>query len=133
MNEASDPTAATMSRKQAAVSFLHLASSGKVREAYRAYLGPGFRHHNPYFRGDAESLMKAMEENAAKNPHKVLEVQRALEDGALVAVHSRVRLKPEELGVGLVHIFRFDGDRIVELWDLAQPVPPESPNENGMF
>ena len=29
--------------------------------------------------------------------------------------------------------FRFQGDRIVELWDLGQPVPEKSPNENGMF
>jgi predicted SnoaL-like aldol condensation-catalyzing enzyme len=32
-----------------------------------------------------------------------------------------------------VHIFRFRGDKIVELWDLGQEVPESSPNENGMF
>jgi predicted SnoaL-like aldol condensation-catalyzing enzyme len=58
-----------------------------VREAYQKYIGRNFRHHNPFFRGDAASLRIAMEENAAKNPNKVL---RALEDGDLVAVHSRV-------------------------------------------
>ena len=35
--------------------------------------------------------MIAMEEIAAKNPNKVLEIQRALEDGDLGAVHSRVK------------------------------------------
>jgi hypothetical protein len=45
-----------------------------VREAYRAHVRPGFRHHNPFFRGDAEVLMTAMEENAVKNPDKALEV-----------------------------------------------------------
>ena len=38
-----------------------------------------------------------------------------------------------ERGFAVVHIFRFDGDRIVELWDLAQEVPDHSPNANGMF
>lgn len=52
----------TGSRKEAAIEFLRLASSGKVREAFRAHAGPGFRHHNPFFHGDAESLMAAMEE-----------------------------------------------------------------------
>ena len=42
-------------RKEAAVSFLKLAASGKVDEAYGSYIGANFRHHNPYFRGDAES------------------------------------------------------------------------------
>jgi predicted SnoaL-like aldol condensation-catalyzing enzyme len=32
-----------------------------------------------------------------------------------------------------VHIFRFDGDRIAEPWDIGQPVPAESVNTNGMF
>jgi predicted SnoaL-like aldol condensation-catalyzing enzyme len=120
-------------QKEAAIDFLRLASSGKVREAYRRYVAPGFRHHNAFFKSDAESLMLAMEENAAKNPEKVLDVQRALQDGDLVAVHSRVRMNPSDRGAALVHIFRFEGDRVAELWDIAQPVPEESPNELGMF
>ncbi len=121
------------SHKEVALSFLRIAASGKVREAYQKHVAPGFRHHNPYFRGDAESLMIGMEENAAKNPNRVLEVQRAIEEGDLVAVHSRVRMKPGEPGLAVVHVFKFQGDRIAELWDLGQPVPENSPNENGMF
>jgi enamine deaminase RidA (YjgF/YER057c/UK114 family) len=37
------------SNKDAAVTFLKLAASGKVREAYSKFVGPGFRHHNPFF------------------------------------------------------------------------------------
>jgi predicted SnoaL-like aldol condensation-catalyzing enzyme len=121
------------SRKDAAIEFLTLAATGQVREAYQRHVGPGFRHHNPYFRGDAASLMKAMEENAVTSPVKSLEVQRALADGELVAVHSRIRQNPEDRGLAVVHIFRFHGDRIVELWDSAQAVPENSVNENGMF
>jgi predicted SnoaL-like aldol condensation-catalyzing enzyme len=77
--------------------------------------------------------MIAMEENAARNPDKVLEIQRALEESDLVAAHSRVRQQPGELGAAVVHIFKFQDDRIVELWDVGQPVPDNSPNENGMF
>ncbi len=123
----------TETRKQATVKFLQLASSGKVKEAYQSYVGAGFRHHNPYFKGDAATLMAAMEENAEKNPNKAIEILRTLEDGDLVAVHARVRLNPSDLGVATVHVFRFEGDRIVELWDVGQPVPEDSPNENGMF
>lgn len=70
-----------LSIKENAVSFLQLASSGKVRKAYKRYISPNFRHHNPYFRGDAESLMLAMEENAAKTPDKILDVTRAIQEG----------------------------------------------------
>lgn len=121
------------SLKDKAVSFLQLVASGNVREAYQRYVGPGFRHHNPFFRGDADSLMLAMEENAAKNPHKILEVKRAIEEGDIVAVHSHVKQRQDDLGGAVVHIFRFHNDHIVEFWDVGQPIPENSPNENGMF
>jgi len=35
--------------------------------------------------------------------------------------------------VRVVHILRFEGDRIVELWDIGQEIPQDSPNEHGMF
>jgi len=121
------------SRKEKAVSFLQQVASGEVREAYRRYIGTDFRHHNRYFRGDADSLMLAMEENAAKNPQKIFEVKRVIEEGDLVAVHSHVKQKPEDLGGAVVHIFRFHNELIVELWDVGQPIPENSPNENGVF
>jgi len=122
-----------MTNRETAIEFLRLASSGSVREAYRRHAGPGFRHHNPFFRAGAEALMAAMEENARLNPNKVLEVQRALQDGDLVAVHSWIRQEPGDPGASVVHIFRFQGSHIAELWDIGQPVPKDSPNEHGMF
>ena len=119
--------------KDKAISFLELASSGKVREAYSKYIGAGFRHHNPYFEGSAESLEAAMQENARQNPDKVFEVKRALADDDFVVIHGLVRHKPGELGVAVVHIFRFVQGEIVELWDVGQPVPDGSPNKYGMF
>ena len=120
-------------KKDAAVSFLNLAASGRVREAYANRVTAGFKHHNPFFAGDANSLMAGMEENARQNPHKRLDVLHALEDGDFVAVHSHVRQTPTDRGAAVVHVFRFDGDRIAELWDVGQPVPEQSVNANGMF
>ena len=119
--------------KQAAIEFLTMVSSGQVDEAYKRYVGDRFGHHNPYFRGDAESLRVGMQENATLNPEKRCEVKRAIQEGDTVAVHSRVRQNPKDRGFSVVHIFRFEGDRIVELWDIGQAEPEESVNENGMF
>lgn len=52
------------------------------QEAYERYVGGNFRHHNPYFRGDAKSLQTAMAENAAKNPNKKVDIQFALQEGS---------------------------------------------------
>jgi predicted SnoaL-like aldol condensation-catalyzing enzyme len=78
-------------------------------------------------------LMTAMEENALKNPNKIFEIQRSLEDGNLVAVHSRVQLKHGDIEIAVIHIFKFEHNKIVELWDFGQAVPTDIVNENGMF
>jgi predicted SnoaL-like aldol condensation-catalyzing enzyme len=119
--------------KTIATSFLELASSGKVDEAYTKFVGVGFRHHNPFFEGAAEALQAGMKDNASKNPNKVIAVKRVIAEGEFVVTHSHVRQNPSELGAAVVHIFRFEGGKIVELWDLGQPIPEKSLNENGMF
>jgi predicted SnoaL-like aldol condensation-catalyzing enzyme len=119
--------------KEIALDFLNLAAKGQSREAFKLYVGQGFKHHNVYFKGDGDTLMNAMEEAAINNPDRIFEVQRTLCDGDLVAIHSRVIQKPNDLEVALIHIFRFESDKIVELWDFGQAVPEDTVNENGMF
>jgi predicted SnoaL-like aldol condensation-catalyzing enzyme len=119
--------------KTAATHFLELTAVGKVNEAYDLYVGPGFRHHNMHFKGDADSLKAAMIESASYLPAKVLEIQFAIQEEKKVAVYSKVVIYPGEPGVALVHFFRFVDGKIVELWDLAQAPPDELINENGLF
>jgi predicted SnoaL-like aldol condensation-catalyzing enzyme len=123
-----------MSNNQdAAIAFLELSASGQAHEAFEKFIGSDFRHHNPYFAGSVAALLMAMEENARQNPNKVLEIKRTIAEGEFVVVHSHVRQKPGDLGAAVVHIFRFEAGRIVELWDVGQLIPKESPNPYGMF
>ncbi len=122
-----------MSHKDDALSFLRLAAAGRAREALDKHAAPRFTHHNPYFPADPAALVKGMDHNARQYPGKAFDVQRALEDGDFVAVHSRVRMQPADRGIAVVHIFRFEDCRIAELGDVAQPVPAESTNAGGMF
>ena len=122
-----------MTKKEIVTHFLHLSAKGQSREAFKLYVAPDFIHHNAYFKGDRNTLMLAMEENAIQNPNKIFEIQRILEDDHLVAVHSRIQLQQNNLELAIMHIFRFQGNKIVELWDFGQPVPKDMINENGMF
>jgi predicted SnoaL-like aldol condensation-catalyzing enzyme len=122
-----------MHAKDIALSFLNLVTSGKIKEAYELHVAPGFRHHNPYFKGDAKSLQIGMEENESRFPNKKLEVYQIIAEGDRVSVHSHVTLKKGELEIAVVHIFKFKNDKIIELWDVGQQIPQESLNENGMF
>lgn len=121
------------SNKDKAIEFLHLAASGRPREGAKRLVHPDFVHHNPYFKGDTESLLRAMEENAKEYPDKKFEILRVLEDGDLVAVHERVKLTPESPVIALIHIFQFKDGKMIEEWEAATMEPDDMPNENGMF
>jgi len=127
------PVKKSQSRKDIAKAFLRMAATGKVREAYDSFVDKGFRHHNAYYRGDAESLRKGMEEAHAQFPQTSIEIQRAIEEGNLVAVHSKVKHSPTGRDIAVVHIMRFKGPRIAEFWDVGMEAPESSPNEHGMF
>lgn len=73
-----------------------------------------------------------MAENAKQFPNKTYESLRTLEDGDLAAVHGKVTLAPDSQW-SVIHIFRFEGDKIIEEWEASQEVIKDSPNENGIF
>lgn len=52
-------------------------------------------------------------------------------DGLTVITHSLVA--KQQMNIAVVHIFRFENSKIVELWDLGQVIEMNSPNCNGMF
>lgn len=123
-----------LSQKQIAVRFLELAAAGEVDEAYSNYTAPNFKHHNPYYASDATSLKEGMRESAAETPNKVFEVQHVIEDGDLVAVHSKIEMQMNGLTtLAVVHICRFENGKIAEFWDIGQIQPDPLVNENGMF
>ena len=123
----------TKSFKVIAKDFLILSSKGIVREAFKQYAHPKFKHHNVCFKGDAESLIFAIEENARNNPNMIFEIKHVLQDGDLVAVHSYARQNANDLGAAICHFFQFSEDKIIEMWDFGQTVPAEMENEHGMF
>ncbi len=120
-------------RKKAAVDFLNLVVAGQIEEAYRKHIDLGGKHHNAYTPAGFPALKKGMMENHAQFPQKKFDIKRVLADGDLVATHSHVVLRPGELELSVVHMFRFQGDKIVELWDCAQQVPADSTNQDGLF
>ena len=78
--------------------------------------------------------MTAMQEAARTTPNRSIEIKHVYEDGDRVIVQSLVtRQEADAPKIAVVHIFRFEQDRVAELWDVAQPISADSPNENGMF
>ena len=120
-------------QKNMAVQFLQLVVAGQIEEAYRKFVNMNGKHHNPFFPAGFPALKKGMEENHNQFPDKQLMVKHILGDGDTVAVHSRLVMGKGERDLSVVHIFRFRGDKIEEMWDCGQFVPTDSPNKDGAF
>lgn len=119
--------------KDTAVDFLTLVVAGRIDEAYQKYVDMQGRHHNVYYPSDFTSLKQGMMENHSQFPTKQINVKHIIAEDSLVAVHSNIVMSPGETGVAVVHLFRFDGGRIVEMWDIGQSIPTDSPNQAGAF
>ena len=120
------------SRKLIAELFLKLACIDVAR-AFRDLVAPNLRHHNVWFPADPQSLQAAMADNLRQHPDKKLAIMQSIEEGDRVAVLSHVTFGPNSKGYAVAHVFRFEGDRIAEMWDLGQEIPENSPNTNGPF
>ena len=119
--------------KEIALDFLQLVMAGSIDEAYESYVNMHGRHHNVYFSAEFSSLKRGMLEDHAQFPDKRLIVKNILSQGDQVMVHSHLIMKQGEPGRTVVHIFRFEKGKIVELWDVGQVIPLDSPNRIGAF
>jgi len=104
-----------------------------MEEAYHKYVDRQGKHHNPFFQAGSPSLKKAMLKNHSQFPSKRFTVKNVLGDGAFVVAHSHMVPSPEEKGLEAVILFRFQGIKIIEMWDSFQPMPTDSLNRDGIF
>lgn len=122
-----------MTQKEIAKDFLTKCAFGNSREAFQLYVADNCKHHNPYFESEMDSLMVAMEEGSKVSPNKLFDIKLVIEENNLVAVHSRIVQVKDNIEYAVVHILKFENNKIVELWDVIQNVPEKLINQNGMF
>lgn len=120
-----------MDRKDIAKQFLQMAGMGQVETAYEKFVHADFVHHNQYFASDRTTLQKAMADAHQESPNESINITKCITDDEQVVTYSHVVKKDMEIAV--VHIFRFEGNKIIEMWDVGQIIDPDSPNELGLF
>jgi predicted SnoaL-like aldol condensation-catalyzing enzyme len=105
----------------------------KVREAFETWVDPGYVQHNPMAATGRDAAVSFLEPFFAQHPDIHYSIARVIADGNLVAVHSHGKFGPDDRGVAVVDILRVEGCKVMEHWDVVQPVPEKSANSNGMF
>jgi predicted SnoaL-like aldol condensation-catalyzing enzyme len=105
----------------------------KPREAIEQYVGDEYIQHNPHVADGKEAFIDYFERMAAEYPGKVTHFKLSLAEGNFVMLHCHQQWPGDQDYAG-IDIFRFDENgKVVEHWDVLQPVPSESENDNGLF
>lgn len=98
--------------------------TGKL-EVIDELVADDFVQHNPQVASGREAFRQFI---GAVAPVEA-RVQRVLADGDLVAIHHHF----VSMGAAVVDIFRVVDGRVVEHWDVIQPVPDTPAGEPDMF
>ena len=104
-----------------------------VRQAFEDWVHPGYIQHKPSLPDGREPVIEFLEGLLERFPERTFTIHRIIASEDLVAVHYHSQATREDRGVAVVDIFRVEGCRMVEHWDVVQPVPEESANDNTMF
>lgn len=124
--------------REIAVRFFSLLNPGQIPEAGSLFT-PGCRHHNPYtapgMHALLEEIRRVQQEKRDDMPGDgIFSMRHILADGDLVAVHTTLQSKSDRsIGIRPVHLFRFEGEKIAEYWDITQSAPAHAPYASNMF
>ena len=89
--------------------------------------------HSPHVDDGRDAVLTLFANRYARSPEISVSIKRTASEGDLVWIHQHVKRSPEDLGNAVVNIFRMEDGKFAEHWNVIQPVPAESKNDNTMF
>ena len=107
-------------------------NEGKPEEAVAQYLGDRYIQHNPQAADGPEAFIGFVNWFRGEYPELHVEIKRTVAEGDLVITHGLITLAGGPWH-GCGDIFRLEDGKIVEHWDVLQPVPETAENDNTMF
>jgi predicted SnoaL-like aldol condensation-catalyzing enzyme len=105
----------------------------KVDQAVAQYIGANYRQHNPNTPDGPQGIIAYATGYIKANPELHMDFKHIIAEGTLVAVHSHLKPNPTDPGMAVVDIFRVENGKLVEHWDVMQPVLLQPENKNTMF
>jgi predicted SnoaL-like aldol condensation-catalyzing enzyme len=119
--------------KKAVLEFYDKALNQKDFDEASTYFGPRYIQHNPGAPDGIEGFKAFIAQRKEKFPNARSEIKRAFAEGDYVILHVHGVREPGERGVAIIDIFRLENGKIVEHWDVVQPIPEKTANTNGIF
>ena len=131
--ENSSRDATPEANKRTVMAFYQAAINGKDFDAAAKFIGARYVQHNPLIADGIDGFKTFVGYLQQTFPKLRAEIKRIFADGDFVIVHTHGVREPGQRGSAIVDIFRLEGGKIVEHWDVMQPVSETASNQNGMF
>ena len=119
--------------RKAVLAFYEKGLNQKDVDAALAYVGDRYTQHNPNAADGPEGFRKFIAFLREKFPNSHSEIKRSFVDGDYVILHVHAVREPGTKGSAIVDIFKLENGKIVEHWDVVQPIPENPANNNTMF
>jgi len=119
--------------KRTVLDFYDKALNKKDFAAAAQHFGPRYIQHNPSAPDGIEGFRGFVQFIKDKFPNSRSEFKRTFAEGDYVIVHVHAVREPGTRGSAIIDIFRLENGKIVEHWDVVQPIPEKAANSNGMF
>lgn len=119
--------------KKLVLDFYEAMIGRKDFDAGSRYMGATYTQHAPYATDGHAGLRGFVEWFKGAFPDHRYEIKRVIAEGDLVMLHVHGIGGPNAHGDAVVDIFRVEDGKVVEHWDIIQPIPEKQDNPNGMF
>lgn len=119
--------------KALVVAFYNKFINEKDIEGAIAMMGPTYTQHNARIPDGKEGFRQFFTGFKQRYPLSHSQIVRVIAEGDLVVLHVHMVTEPGTRGTAVMDIFRVENGKLVEHWDVLQPIPEDIPHSNTMF
>lgn len=119
--------------KETVKAFYEAALNEKDFQKASQYMGTSYTQHNPAAEDGPAGFAGFLDYLRDTFPLSRGEMQRIWADEDFVILHVLEKRQPSDRGDAVVDIFRLKDGKVVEHWDVTQPIPEHSSNLNPMI
>jgi len=120
--------------KRTVLAFYEAGINNKDFDAASTFIGDRYVQHNPLIADGLDGFKAFIGYLRETFPQLRAEIRHIFAEGDFVIGHVHGVRVPGQRGSAIVDIFKLEDGKIIEHWDVMQPIPEDAPaNQNGMF
>ncbi len=131
---AARPALTLTERNRAVITAFAAMFYGKhdVRGAFERYVAPDYIQHNANILDGRDAAISALEPMFRQEGSR-FEIKRIVVDGDMAVIHLHGRAGAQGNGGTVADIYRLEHGKIVEHWDILQPIADKPLNPHAYF